>query len=156
MISIIIPTYNAESYLVELYKAIKSQKYTEYELIIIDSSSNDKTVEMSREVANIVKVIPQELFDHGGTRDLAASLASGEILLFLTQDAIPANEYTFENIVEVFQNPKVTAAYGRQLNYPGTNLFGQHLRNFNYPSKTEIRSLQDIPRLGIKTAQLSN
>ena len=56
----------------------------------------------------------------------------------------------------VFENKNVAAAYGRQLNYPETNLFGKHLRLFNYPDKTEFRNKDDIGKYGIKTAQLSN
>jgi len=103
-----------------------------------------------------VIIIPQNEFDHGGTRAKAAKIATGEVLVFLTQDALPYDKFSIENIVEVFKDEKVGAAYGRQLSYQNTNLFGKHLRKFNYPDKTLTKTKKDIPQYGIKTAQLSN
>lgn len=155
-ISIMIPTYNAQSYLPALLKKIKNQAINEYELIIIDSSSQDKTVEISKKFADNVIVIPHSEFDHGGTRAKAAQIAKGEILIFLTQDALPYDENTIEKIIKVFEDEKVAVAYGRQLSYEGTNLFGKHLRKFNYGESSYIRDKRDISQYGIKTAFLSD
>lgn len=155
-ISIIIPTYNAEKYLIRLLKTIQQQSIGEYELIIIDSSSHDRTVELSKQFTENVVVIPQHEFDHGGTRTKAAKFANGDILIFLTQDALPVNEHTFEKILLAFDNPKVGAAYGRQISYPETNLFGKHLREFNYKNDSYVWSLDDKKKYGIKTAFLSD
>lgn len=155
-ISIIIPTYNAENYLPILLEKIKNQSPKEYELIIIDSSSKDKTVKIAKKFTDSVIVIPQNEFDHGGTRAKAAEIAKGEIIIYLTQDALLYDENTLENIIKVFDDEKVSAAYGRQLSYDDTNLFGKHLRKFNYPDITITRTKDDIKKYGIKTAQLSN
>jgi len=156
MISIIIPTYNAQNYLVKLLDKIKSQSIDNYELIIIDSSSKDDTVKIANEYTDNVIVIPQNEFDHGGTRAKAAQIAKGNILVYLTQDALPFDEFTIENIVKVFEDENVGAAYGKQLSYEDTNLFGKHLRKFNYPDETIVRTKEDIQKYGIKTVQLSN
>lgn len=155
-ISIIIPTYNAESYLPSLLEKIKNQSIKEYELIIIDSSSKDGTVKITKQFTDNVTVIPQNEFDHGGTRAKAAQIAKGEIVVFLTQDALPYDDSTIENIIKVFDDEKVGAAYGKQLSYEDTNLFGKHLREFNYPDISLFRTKEDIKKYGIKTAQLSN
>lgn len=155
-ISIIIPTYNAENYLPNLLEKLKNQSIKEYELIIIDSTSQDKTVEIAKEFTDNVLVIPQNEFDHGGTRAKAAQIAKGEIIVFLTQDALPYDEYTIENIIKVFKDEKVGAAYGRQISYEDTNLFGKHLREFNYGKVSYIRDKKDISKYGIKTAFLSD
>ncbi len=155
-ISIIIPTYNAQNYLKKLLDEIKIQSLSDYELIIIDSSSKDKTVEVAKKYTDNVIIIPQNEFDHGGTRAKAAQLAKGEILVFLTQDALPYDAYTIENIVKVFENEKIGAAYGRQLSYDDTNLFGKHLRQFNYGEQSYTRSKKDIEKYGLKTAFLSD
>lgn len=155
-ISIIIPTYNAENYLLNLLEKLKNQSIKECELIIIDSSSQDKTVEIAKEFTDNVIVIPQSEFDHGGTRAKAAQIAKGEIIVFLTQDALPYDEFTIENIIKVFEDEKVGAAYGRQLSYEGTNLFGKHLREFNYGEASYTRNKNDISKYGIKTAFLSD
>jgi rhamnosyltransferase len=156
MISIIIPTYNAENYLQKLLESLKNQTIKNFELIIIDSSSTDKTVEIAKKYTDNVIIIPQSEFDHGGTRTKAAKISKGEILVFLTQDALPCNKYTIENLVKVFDSSEIAAAFGRQLPYKDTNIFGKHLRYFNYPEKSYIRNKNDIKKFGIKTAFLSD
>lgn len=156
MISIIIPTYNAADYIEKLLISLSNQTFKDYELIIIDSSSKDKTVEIAKKFTHHVVLIPQNEFDHGGTRAKAAQIANGDILVYLTQDALPSDECAIENLVKVFVNKEIAAAYGRQLSYEDTNLFGMHLREFNYPDQTVIKTRDDIKKYGIKTAQLSN
>jgi len=155
VISIIIPTYNAESYLVALLEKLKKQTI-EYELIIIDSSSTDSTLLIAKDYTEHIIIIPQNEFDHGGTRTKAAKEASGDIIVFLTQDALPYSDTTIETIVKVFDNSEVGAAYGRQLPYKDTNPFGTHLRMFNYPQKSYFRRVKDKEQYGIKTAFLSD
>ncbi len=154
-VSIIIPTYNAESYLVKLLAKIEEQTI-DFELIIIDSSSADNTVEIAKKYTNNIIVIPQSEFDHGGTRTKAAKTASGGIIVFLTQDALLADENSIETLVKVFNNSKIGAAYGRQLPYEDASLFGSHLREFNYATKSYIRTIEDRDKYGIKTAFLSD
>jgi len=154
-ISIIIPTYNAEKYLPLLLKKLKEQTIS-FELIIIDSSSIDNTVTIAREYTDNIITIPKIEFDHGGTRTKAAKAASGEIIVFLTQDALPCDKYAIEKILEPFEDLNVGAAYGRQIPYEETTLFGKHLRNFNYTDTSYIRILKDKEQYGIKTAFLSD
>ena len=155
-ISIIIPTYNAQEYSPTLLPSLYAQTLKNFELIIIDSSSQDATCKIAKKYTNNVITIPQNEFDHGGTRAKAAQIAKGEILVYLTQDVLLFDEFTLENLTKVFDDEKIGAAYGRQLSYEDTNLFGKHLREFNYPDKTIVRSKEDIKTYGIKTAQLSN
>lgn len=155
-ISVVIPTYNAESYLSSLLDKLYQQTVRNYELLIIDSSSTDRTVSIARQYTSHVRVIPRDEFDHGGTRAHAVEYATGDVIFFFTQDAVPCDANCIEKMVSVFDDSSVAAAYGQQIAYPGTNIFGKHLRLFNYPSKTEKRTLNDVPRLGIKTIQLSN
>lgn len=154
-ISVIIPTYNAAGYFPKMLDALKTQT-AEFELLIIDSSSADDTVAIAQQYTDNITVIPQSEFDHGGTRAKAAQMASGDILVFLTQDALPRDEQTVEKIVQIFDDENIGAAYGRQISYPETNLFGTHLRLFNYPDGSYIRSRDDIGKYGIKTGFLSD
>jgi rhamnosyltransferase len=156
LISIIIPTYNAEPYIQELMEIISTQSYKDFELIIIDSSSKDVTVEIAKEYTDNVIVIPQNEFDHGGTRAKVAQIATSDILVFLTQDALPYDENTIENIIKIFDNQKISAAYGKQIPYEETSLFGKHLRQFNYGENSYVRDRNDIKKYGLKTAFLSD
>lgn len=156
-VSIIIPTYNAEKYLGKLLTKLLEQTLKPIEILIIDSSSTDNTIKISQSFGIELIIIPKETFDHGGTRTLGAKKAKGDILIFFTQDALPYDNNTVENIVKLFlKDEEIGAAYGRQIPYPDTNLFGKHLRYFNYPEKSYIRKYEDKKNYGIKTAFLSN
>ena len=154
-LSVIIPTYNADNYLSALLEKLKHQTVP-YELIIIDSSSTDDTVTIAKNYTDNIITIPTSEFDHGGTRTKAAKTASGDIIVFLTQDALPCDNYAFEKILEPFEDSNVGAAYGRQISYEETTLFGKHLRGFNYTEVSYIRTLKDKEQYGIKTAFLSD
>ena len=156
MISIIIPTYNAQKYLPTLLTSLYAQTLKDFELIIIDSTSEDDTCKIAKQYTDNVIIIPQNEFDHGGTRAKAAQMAQGDILVYLTQDVLLFDEFTLENIVKVFKDEKVGAAYGRQLSYEDTNLFGKHLREFNYKDTSYVRDKSEIRQFGLKTAFLSD
>lgn len=154
-ISIIIPTYNAQPYLEKLLKSLFTQTIT-FELIIIDSSSTDETLTMVKPYAQHIIVIPKNDFDHGGTRTKAAKIATGDIIIFLTQDALPYDNLSLEKLISSFSTTHIAAVYGRQLPYKTTNIFGKHLRIFNYPAASYIKSLKDKKLYGVKTAFLSD
>ncbi|MBN1392850.1 MAG: glycosyltransferase [Sedimentisphaerales bacterium] len=157
MISVIIPTHNASKLLPSLLKRLQMQTARDYELIVIDSSSSDDTVDITKSHRADVITIPRLEFDHGGTRTLAAMKAKGDILIYLTQDALPYNEYAVENIVRpLVEDRNIGAAFGRQLPHPDASLFAEHLRLFNYPQTSYARTLRDKEKYGIKTAFLSN
>jgi len=157
VISIIIPTYNASSYLPNLLNSLEHQTSKDYELIIIDSSSNDNTVAIVKDHGAVTIINPKKDFDHGKTRNLGASEAKGDIVLYLTQDALPADEHSIENLIKPFHDDKLVAAsYGRQLPNPDASPISTHLRLFNYPDSSYIRSLEDRTIYGIKTIFFSN
>ncbi len=154
-VSLIIPTYNAIHYLPKLFEILEQQTIP-FELVVIDSSSTDGTREFLKSRADTFITIKQSEFDHGGTRTIAAKAASGDILLFLTQDALPKDKYSFERLLKAFDDEAVVAAYGRQLAYHDASLFAKHLRAFNYPEKSYVRSISDSKECGLKTAFFSD
>ena len=156
-ISVIIPTLNASALIEKQLTALKGQTVKPLEVMVIDSSSEDDTAELARSLGAEVVVIPKEKFDHGGTRTLGCRKARGDILVYLTQDALPVHRETVEKVVKPFlENGKVAASFGRQIPYPDATPFGAHLRLFNYPKESRTRGMEDKDRLGIRTAFMSN
>ena len=98
-ISVIIPTKDAGKILYRLLTSLINQSLKPDQLIIIDSSSKDNTVKIASEFKADIIQIKEEEFDHGRTRNLGASVATGDILIFMTQDAIPENEKTLESLI---------------------------------------------------------
>ncbi len=154
-ISVIIPTYNATGCLPKLLESLKNQTIS-FELIIIDSSSTDNTLEIAQKYTQNILTIPTDEFDHGGTRTKAGQIATGEIIVFLTQDTLLYDKDTLKALVDSFTDASLGAVYGKQLPYDESNIFGKHLREFNYTDTSYTRSLADKEVYGIKTAFLSD
>lgn len=151
-IALIILTYNAEQDIPALFAGVMQQTLTPDTILVIDSSSKDKTQALLSNYLVNIHTIPQSEFDHGGTRKLATELVDADIYIYLTQDAIPANENAFKEIVATMLREKnVACAYGRQLPKHEATPISAHSRLFNYPAKSQIRSYSDRARYGIKT-----
>ena len=98
-LSIIIPTYNEEEFLPHLLESIKRQNFTDYEVIIADANSTDRTREIAESYD--AKIVDGGLPAVG--RNKGAEIAQGKLLLFLDADVIMAPGYlqeAFEEFIE--------------------------------------------------------
>ncbi|PHS35769.1 MAG: glycosyl transferase [Sulfurovum sp.] len=154
-ISLIIPTYNAEQYLSVLLPTLKQQSIS-FELILVDSSSLDKTENIAKQYTDKIIVIPQKKFDHGGTRTEIAKQANGEVIVFMTQDALPFDNKSIENLVKKFEDKNTSICYGQQVAYEHSGPFGTFLRKFNYPDHSNERVYEDKKSYGLRAAFVSN
>ncbi len=156
-VSVIIPTYNAQRYIKALLESLQSQIVIPNEIILIDSSSNDKTVEIASKFDN-VQIIPidHEDFNHATTRTFAAKIASSEFLIFLTQDVLPCDNNLIGNLLSPFSDLRIAAAGGRQIAHTSNSPFSKHHRIFNYPNFSFSRTIEDKYQFGFKSVFLSN
>ena len=155
-VSVIIPTRNAEKYLERLFETLKEQSVKPDQILVVDSSSNDGTPTICGAFgADLIK-IGAKTFDHGGTRNLAASMTLGEILVFMTQDALFNGKECLKDLINPLENPTIGAAYGRQVPKEDANPVERFVRAFNYPSGKVIKGIDDLPRFGVKTFFFSN
>lgn len=155
-IACIIPVYNGKSDLHRLLDSLQLQSAA-FDVLVVDSSSTDGSQELACARACQVHVIPSVQFNHGGTRQLMIDLnPEYDIYVFMTQDAYLIDTDAIERLVEAFSDPFVGAVCGRQLPHFEANPLAQHARTFNYPPDVLIKSMSDVPRLGIKTAFMSN
>jgi rhamnosyltransferase len=152
-----IPTLNAGAFAAPLAEAIRAQTLKPDDFLVIDSGSTDTTIAALTAIGARVHAIPKSQFNHGGTRQMAVDMLGGaDIVVFLTQDAIPANSAAFERLVSCLQDPDVAVAYGRQLPRKGAGPIEAHARLFNYPTVSRVRRLDDRVELGLKTVFVSN
>ena len=104
----------------------------------------------------LVKVEKKD-FDHGGTRNLAVRRYSNEdYVLCMTQDAVPADVFLLDKLWNCFKNPRVGAAYARQLAGETASFTEQYLRLHNYPAASKIKTKEEMDTLGIKAYMISN
>ena len=120
--SILVLTKNEGQNIDACLKAVYSQAGADpFEVIVVDSGSTDATVEIASRFPVRIEQIPAGTFHHARTRNFAASLAQGEILVFLVADATPVSEIWLSTLVANFDDLAVGAVYGRQLPKPGSS-----------------------------------
>ncbi|OPY67204.1 MAG: putative glycosyltransferase EpsJ [Syntrophorhabdus sp. PtaU1.Bin050] len=155
MISVIVPTLNAEKFMEPLCKSLIKQSLS-CEVVVVDSSSSDGTAETARNCGAKVVEIRRKDFSHGGTRNIGASKATGDILVFLTQDAVPVDDRLLEKLTQPLGDGTCAASYGKQIPSEMAIPPERFARLFNYPDAPVIKDKSRIPELGIKTFFFSN
>ncbi|MDO5539766.1 MAG: glycosyltransferase [Eubacteriales bacterium] len=167
-VDVIIPTFKPDKKFQMLVERLCRQTVLPAKILIMNTeqewwekASFDKTdLERMTDECGIyfeVHHIRQEEFDHGGTRAAAAAMSRADTLLFMTQDAMPADRYLVENLLGAFEKEEnVAAVYARQLPEKDCGILEKYTREFNYGKDSLIKSAEDLPRLGIKTYFCSN
>ena len=152
-IDVIIPTYKPGIEFEKLIGRPQNQEYPIHKIIIINTRTDifPKELDRSNYEIEITHIEPDQ-FDHGGTRNMGAGMSDADIVVYMTQDAIPVDEKLIGTFAKIFEeNPDIGIAYGRQLPREECNIIERYTRRFNYPEKSLIKTKEDLPRLGIKT-----
>lgn len=149
-ISVIILTLGAAETLPSQLAALKTQTVAPCEIIVVDSSSSDRTVDIARNAGCRVVAIDRNDFGHAKTRNLGMKLVTGDIGVFLTQDAMPADNRFLEALCSPIYQGECSAALARQLPRPDASPIEKFSRSFNYPEVSNFRQLTDVGRLGVK------
>jgi len=113
MVSIIIRTKNEERWIGHCLKAIFSQDYKNFEVIIVDNESTDKTINKAKKYP--VKVVNITNYTHGKALNKGIKNSKGDLLVFLSGHCIPYDNNWLKNLIIDFDNEKVAGVYGRQL-----------------------------------------
>jgi rhamnosyltransferase len=152
-VALCIPALNAGRWVDRVLAAVSKQSLTPRDFIVIDSSSTDGSPARWTEGSALVVTIDRDEFDHGGTRNRFLDLTDAPVLLFLTQDAVPAGPAAFETLVAgLTDRPETGLAYGRQLPHPGARAMARAHRAFNYPATPAYRTADDVAALGVRAA----
>ncbi len=107
--------------------------------IVIANNTNRKLESFSEKVL----IIDVPKFDHGATRNLCSKFAKGDILLFMTQDAIAYDDYFAKEIIDSFRNDDaIKAVYGKHICPMYSDIFERFERNYVYPDIPRIQSFK--------------
>lgn len=129
MLSIIIPTLNEEKYLPELLTSIREQNFSDYEIIISDASSEDRTQEIAETFACRLVVSAKDARHPSIQRNAGAKIAQGDILLFLDADTRIEGQDFLEKVVEEFKARNLAIA-GFYLTFNSKKFFYKFFRAF--------------------------
>ena len=157
-VDVIIPAYHPGKEFSTLIERLTKQTFPIHRIIVMNTEETywNKELEEKFSILEVHHLKKQE-FDHGATRRRGAELSDAEILIFMTQDALPADRNLVGNLVQaVAGNEKTGAAYARQLPKNDCGFLEKYTRSFNYPEQSCLKTEKDVETRGIKTYFCSN
>lgn len=157
-VDVIIPAYHPGNEFAALVKRLEKQTVPIHRIIVMNTEESmwNKEWEKLSDVMEVHHLAKSE-FDHGGTRAWAAELSDADVMVFMTQDAMPADrELLAELMKPLSENENVAAAYARQLPNAECSFVERYTRAFNYPDRSVVKTKEDLDRYGIKTFFCSN
>ena len=134
LLSVVILTKNNGTTIGKVLQQIQAQQiYDPFEIIVVDSGSSDDTIQKISQFNVKFYTIPPNEFGHGRTRNLASGYAAGDYIVYLSADAIPANEKWLKNLTDRLATENVAATFGRQIPYENTSIMERFFIQRNYP-----------------------
>lgn len=156
--TLVLLAHNPGSHELETAAQVRSQRYpAKVHLLVIDSSLDtscpaNRTL---RQAADDWLAISPESFGHAATRNRAVDLCTTPIIVFLSQDAHPADERWLASLVRPLVAGDAAASYGRQ-RPPSPNAEREATFSYLYPAVPEIKRKADIGALGLRTFHFSD
>ena len=149
--SIIIRSYNEEKHIARLLEGIAQQTLQDVEVILVDSGSKDRTVDIAQRYAvNVVRIKPEE-FTFGRSLNRGIQAASGEILVFASAHVYPVYPDWLEKLLAPFADPKIALVYGKQrggetTKYSEEQIFASCSRKARKNTRTVPSAITPTPR----------
>lgn len=118
LISIVIPAYNVERYIEQCIKSINVQTFDDYEVIIVDDGSTDKTLEIIKDnITDKYQVISQKNSGAGMARNAGINLANGKYLTFMDADDFLYNDSCLQSIANIIKKEKCDVVTYKMVRY---------------------------------------
>ncbi|MEW6428528.1 MAG: glycosyltransferase [Thermodesulfobacteriota bacterium] len=138
-VSVVVPILNAAAHLEALLTALQRQTpLPPSEIILVDSGSTDASLAIAGKFAN-TRIVPLSNFSHGRSRNLGARAASGEIVVFLSQDALPKDNFWLQELLRPFFDPQTVGTYSRQIPWPDALFAEKFFLATRFPAGPAIR-----------------
>ena len=131
-VSIIIRAFNEEEHIGRLLYGISQQTYPKPEVILVDSGSTDKTLEIASHFpVKIVQIKPKE-FTFGRSLNYGVAAAAGEFIVNISAHCYPTYPDWLDQLTQPFKDPSIGLSYGRQIG-GSSNHYSEHqfFSNFN-------------------------
>jgi len=123
--SIVIRAFNEEKHIGKLFSGIQLQAYPAIEVILVDSGSSDKTLEIANKFPVKVVQIDSSEFTFGRSLNKGIAAASGEIIVIISAHCYPVYPDWLDKLIEPFVDDKVAVSYGKQRGGAG-NHYSEH------------------------------
>jgi len=113
LVSIIIRTKNEERWITPCLKGVFSQDYKDFEVILVDNESTDKTIEKASQF-NIDEILTCKNYKPGFALNMGIRASKGEYIVCLSGHCVPVNEKWLSHLISNFDDKNVAGVYGRQ------------------------------------------
>ena len=163
---LIIPTYRPDDTFCLLLQKLQEQTFVVHRVIILNTEEKlwKEAVEKYPIEQSLCGLpceytlyhISKEMFDHGGTRMCGVKHSDADIVIFMTQDAVPADKNLVANLVKGLEEEDTAVCYARQLPNAECSFVERYTRAFNYPDTSLVKTKADLDKYGIKTFFCSN
>lgn len=112
--SVVIRAYNEERWLPHVFESLARQTYRDFEVLLVDSGSIDRTREIARTNGAKIVCLRSEDFTFGHSLNIGIREARGRFVAIVSAHAIPSDEHWLENLVAPLRRPGVAMVYGKQ------------------------------------------
>ena len=159
---VLIPVYKPGKRFARLLQMLQKQTYKVNRIIVMNTEKRYWNEDGYKTVRGLeVHHVSKAEFDHGDTRNRAAGYSSADVMIFMTDDAVPYDKYLVEKLIKALeqegcQGQQAAMAYARQLPDKDCRPIERYTRDFNYPGQGMVKTINDLPELGIKTYFASN
>ncbi|MFI3236970.1 MAG: glycosyltransferase family 2 protein [Lachnospiraceae bacterium] len=157
IVDVIIVTYKPDKSFFELINKLNRQTVKPNKIMVINTEeiyfsqlvygSNFLQFHSNVQVSHISSME----FDHGRTREKGIMASHADIVVCMTQDAMPQDEFLIQELIKPLEDETVAVSYARQLPREDCGMVEAYTRGYNYPDKEQRKTKANIPNLGIKT-----
>lgn len=160
-VAVLVPAYRPGQKFSRMLAMLQRQTMPVSQIVVMNTEKAFWNKEEYEKVPGLeVHHVTKKEFDHGATRRQGMGYVKTDVCLCMTDDAVPADRRLVENLVKALYpeqaSPQIAAAYAKQLPDKDCRPIERYTRSFNYPAESQVKTKEDLPRLGIKTYFCSN
>lgn len=137
-ISVVIRTYNEERYIGELLDGVSNQIIqNDVEIVVIDSGSTDRTLEIASSKGAAITHIEKERFSFGRSLNEGSDYSSGDLLVYVSGHCVPKNNQWLAELIKPLQSGRADYVYGRQEGRDSTKFSEYQIFNKYFPDSVK-------------------
>jgi rhamnosyltransferase len=132
IVSVMIRTYNEEKWIEAVLKSLMKQTFQDFEIVIVDSQSTDKTVSICKRYNCRIVEINKSDFNYSYASNVGVENSKGKIINFLSGHSVPMNDKYLENAMRHFKDENTAGVYGEVLALPDGGLIEKVFHYIGY------------------------
>ena len=152
--TIILRTFNNDDIVGQTLKALSSQSYKDYELLVVDSGSTDNTLKIVSSYEHRLIKVKKEDYHPGIVLNNAVSKANTGLIVFLNSDTVMLHKNCLRTLINELKDEETSAVYARQVARPEANPWVRRDYEIAFPKDKDSPSWMyySLPLSGIKKA----